>query len=601
MAQILEHNLLPRQKSRKSNLFVKINLYDYASELYDELLANNMIQRLQDTPQLGVIKVNKNMKKSRYDYTLLQLYFHQLIKKNEQSNLRLTYNNYVKADEFEREGFKYPPNSKSPTIGDLLQLLTLAYSLGHFINTFTASRAVIMHADSNRDFRNKILSSSNNDRFKSIAVSILNERNYHRFHLLNSILVLEHCDQSKRSVLLAQELLYEYLKKNPNDFSNQINSSSKLNYVFKIFRSVRDVSYISYDLQVANMPVVMDLCNEKAICFLFRELLSIYNDRSSAKHLISSIAKMLDDTVYNENANAIRYYRISRNMTNALSRDENLINKDYYQDLWLNMDSTLNVKHSHRSDFSSDAILKLTFNSDDKSLSQELLTSLEKINNSRVGYYDRSSGEQTILVSIRKKSNSKTYTSFRILKTVVSFLRRIENQDCCDKRYLLVSKFFLHYLFGENAIEIKPTVDSDICVLCTRGKRGRIDKINSLLKKDIGSADNRHEVEFLRDCLAKDEINDTSITIPASIIVYQGHSSVQIGEFDGMVIHPNRKSEQILLLESKNTNSSPLRAKNCLTDRLDGLNIKHDKADIQTHGFDALLKLSIPNGMSTAR
>lgn len=49
----------------------------------------------------------------------------------------------------------------------------------------------------------------------------------------------------------------------------------------------------------------------------------------------------------------------------------------------------------------------------------------------------------------------------------------------------------------------------------------RTAEIKSLLAKGNGNTDERHEVEFMLDCLIQDDINDTSITIPSSILIYQ--------------------------------------------------------------------------------
>ncbi len=92
---IINHDLLPKQKSRKFGLKVAIDLYPIASELYCLLNSIGLIDRIKEVPQLGLIKVNPKLKKSRYDYLLLQLYFHQIIKKNIQGCLKYTYNNYI--------------------------------------------------------------------------------------------------------------------------------------------------------------------------------------------------------------------------------------------------------------------------------------------------------------------------------------------------------------------------------------------------------------------------------------------------------------------------------------------------------------------------
>ena len=67
---IITHDLLPKQKTRKHNMKVKIELYAYATELWDELEDSGFISRVKEIPQLGVIKVVKKLAKSRYDYIM---------------------------------------------------------------------------------------------------------------------------------------------------------------------------------------------------------------------------------------------------------------------------------------------------------------------------------------------------------------------------------------------------------------------------------------------------------------------------------------------------------------------------------------------------
>lgn len=583
----IEHDLLPKQRSRKNNMKVKVDLYGYASELFQELSNIGIIQRLKVIPQLGAIKVHKNLRKSRFDYTVLQLYFHQLIKKELQSELELTYNNLVEAKEFCNE-MLYQSTENKPTVADMLQILTIAYNIGHFYNTFTSSRAVVMLAEHNLVFRNMFINSFSCERFSATAESILDEQDYLRFHLLNSLIVLEHCDQNKQSVILAQELLFAYLNE------GNLDEQSKLHFVFNVFRSVRIVSYISYDLQIADMPLTIDLCNEKAILVLFHELLSLYNNQLPANRLITSIGKMLDDKVYNENSNAICYYRVSRKIASTVNKDNNLHFKDYYSDFWLCSESLLNKQHRQSRDHVTDAILKLTFSARDRKLSQRLLIELEKINNSRVGYYDRHTGERTILISIKKNCKSKTAVALRVLKTTIRYLRQVPDSISTDIRYLLASKFFVFYLFDENPVIIKATIDPQICVLCTRGKKQRVHEVESLLKKGNGNIDERHEVEFMRNCLIQDEINDTSITIPASVLIYKKELPVgKLCEFDGLVIHPMRKNEQVVFFESKNTSRNPSNARKCLSEKFAKLSIEYNKNDINTIGYDAMVKMSI--------
>ena len=584
----ITHDLLPKQRLRKHNLKVEIDIYPYATELYEELEHIGIINRVKEIPQLGVIKVAKRLAKTRYDYIMLQLYLHQMIKNHLQGHLRWTYNNYVAAKEF-RKDYKYIKKDK-PSIGDILQLLTIVYNIGHFYNTFTASRAVTMLASEDSAFFDMVVGASTSERFHEAAKSILNSKNYQRLHLLNSILILERCDQAKQSVSLAMEILYAYINE------STLPEDSKLKYAFAIFRNVRTVSYMAYDLQIAETPLTIDLCNEKAMILLLQELLSEYNNNQSSHHLVQSTTKLLDDTVYNENSNAICYYKISRKMVSLITKDPSYTSTNYYADLFADKSSILNRTHAHKRYYAQSQILKLTFSGDQRFLSEALLADLEKINNTRVGYYDRHSGEQTILVSIKKNCDpsTKIYSAFKAMKCAVSYLRRIADISSSDVRFILCTKFFLFYLFDENPVVIKPTIDREKCVICTRGKNSRVKELRSLLCASVGTEDENHEVEFLLSQLESDSINDTSITLPASILVYQKDAvGRKLCEFDGMIIHPMRKMGQVVFLEAKNRNEKPAFGKNCLKEKLDKFPIRYNYDDIQIVSCDAYLKYSI--------
>lgn len=74
---------------------------------------------------------------------------------------------------------------------------------------------------------------------------------------------------------------------------------------------------------------------------------------------------------------------------------------------------------------------------------------------------------------------------------------------------------------------------------------------------------NSNEVKFMIKCLETDTINDTSVCVPSSIVVYQKDAvGREICEFDGIIIHPMRKTKQIVFLEVKNTLRSPSYGKN---------------------------------------
>lgn len=585
----IKYDLLPKQRTRKHNLRVEIDFYPYATELYEELDRIGIIERVKEIPQLGVIKVKNKLAKTRFDYVMLQLYLHKLIKTNLQGDLRYTYNNYINSKEF-RDDYVYPNKKNKPSMGDVLQLLTIVYNVGHFYNTFTASRAITMLAEEDIAFHDMVINACNNERYQCAAKTILESKNYQRLHLLNSILVLEHCDKSKQAVSVSLEILYSYINE------QLLSEESKLKYAFAIFRNIRTVSYMAYDLQIAETPLTIDLCNEKAMLLLLKELLSEYNNKQSSNHLVSSITKLLDDTVYNENSNAICYYKISRKMVSMITKNPNYIDVSYYDDLFINKASVLNQVHTHKRDYVQSQILKLTFSAEQRWVSEALLSELERINNTRVGYYDRHSGEQTVLVSIKGNCDcdAKRYAAYKTLKCTINYLRRIPDISPYDSRFLLTAKFFLFYLFDENPVLIKPTINRNLCVVCTRGKNARIKELQLLLKSSVGNEDENHEVEFLLSQLIDDTVNDTTITIPASILAYQKDAiGRKLSEFDGMIIHPMRKTNQVIFLEAKNRDKKPSFGKNCLIEKLDKFSLEYISDDIKIVDYDAYWKYSI--------
>lgn len=212
------------------------------------------------------------------------------------------------------------------SVADIVQVLTLAYNIGHFYNTFVSSRAVIMMANANGNFRQLLYNGSTDERFSQILETYLADKNYLRFHLLNSLLVLDKCNPNLYSVKLAREILYAYINE------DALEQNNKLKYAFSLFRSVRSVAYIAYDLQVAKVSFTIDLNDENAMILLLGELLSQYNDRRSSTQLIQSISKLLDDAVYNENSNVLCHCGIAKRMVNVLKRDCDFENEDYYAD-----------------------------------------------------------------------------------------------------------------------------------------------------------------------------------------------------------------------------------------------------------------------------
>lgn len=169
-------------------------------------------------------------------------------------------------------------------------------------------------------------------------------------------------------------------------------------------------------------------------------------------------------------------------------------------------------------------------------------------------------------------------------------LRKIPNVDRADIRYLLTTKFFIFYLCGENPIVIKPTIHSHTCVICTKGKKQRLSSLKKILNYGYGNEDERHEVNNIYSVLQKDEKNDTCITVPGSIVVYEKEKTgKKLCEFDGIIPYPTRNHNSIVFLEAKNTKDKATFGKACLIEKLEKLDIPFNKAAIEIRDKDAIL------------
>ena len=586
----IEHNILPTSKRRVSNANAIVDLYPLASELFQELQSAGIIDRMKHTKQLGQIKGKKSLLKTRYDYVILQLHLNQLVRKTEQRpkeiniqrNLELTYSNVIQASEF-ISNFEYTED-KPPTIADILQLLIIAYNIGHFYNTFNASRATVLLANNNPNFKRLIVDSSSDTRVSICVNDIINSKNYHRLHIINSILFLERCDLSKFSVRLTKEILVSYLNE------NNLPNTSKLKYIFELYRGIRHISFISYDLQIAPTPITVDVCDSKSMRWLLNEVLSKYNNSTSSNQLLISLSKLLSDTVYDENVDAISYYQSSKNMIKEVL-SEGLDNKDYFRDYLLPSNSNFNRSRGLKRAYSHDNILKLTFDKCDRFSTLDFFEDIEKTNGIRVGYYDRYTGEVTVLISLKNNcKNTRKEVAFRVLKKCISFFQFLK-LEAKDTRYLLATKFFLFHLFNENNLIIHPTIHPQVCLCCTRGKKQRVSALEQLINNSNADQDQIHEVEFIKNILSQDNLNDVTISVPASIVLYD--AAQKLCEFDGLVIYPNRKEKQVVFFEAKNRFNYPSEAKKCLSKKMKKLSIPHIGSDFIQVGCDTYFHYTI--------
>ncbi len=521
---------------------VSLVLYGLSTELFNEFNRLGLIARLKKIPQLGGISVPKSLCKSRYDYIELQWWLHKRAHELVNSSLEYSYASRInKSDISAAISF---PNGSKPTVEEFLQLFILAYNIGHFYATFVSSKAILLKLKESTSVKNDFVNLYAGDNcLTNLCKRVIDEQDYFHFHLLNSLLVLNNCNQTLFSVQVSKWLIIDYLNGT---------ASKKINYLFRNFKSIRNLAITVFDLQLANVPFRINLQNEDSLKIFLNEYLAQYNDNSKANNIVISLTKLLSDSLYNENIAAIKEY--GRVLKTKRKLPDNFVT-NYYNDYFVDENSILNKPLKTSVSIDSQC-LKLTFEKDEVDIAVKLFEKLQHMQFVRSAIYSRHNGQSTILVSTSKSKIADKGVFYKIYKAIISSLRSIKGIESCDLRYLLATKYFLRSIFEDRRIVINATSPSPVCLFCLKGKLN-ITKVisNHLLNYPPAPNPMRHEVEHLLEVVSNDTKNDTAVLIPASILLFS-KSTIETKkeiELDGLVIYPFRDSEQIVFLESKSS------------------------------------------------
>ncbi len=594
---IINHDVIKRNKEIGKPITTSIDIYSYTTQLYDEFIDKDYITRLNDVKQLGSITTKKSKTYTRLDYVCFQLYLFQLIKKKiPNRDLKYSLNNPVGEKEFKNLVLPFETiDDKRPSVLDIIQILIYSYNIGHFKNTFTASKATLRILQ-DKTIQDGFLQQFEKDIHRDIAIRIISNYDYLSFHLLNSVLLLNRCDTNLESVKLAINIITEYLTRDEN-------TSLKFSVIFSYFSIIRNIAYATYDLTVAPIPIYIDLSNEKFLTNFLSEVIINYNDKEDVYNTLDGLNKLLKSSVYDSNENTIKQQIICNSICLKLSKN-NMMQQmaNNYQDFVLFdgiEDNPLNKKYYQVNDFYVDNMLKITLYNINANNMIKLCKELNKISFVRSSWYYRKARNQiTLVVTLKMSCKDKAFTSYKVFKTTVNFLYNLksmsEETDLYEKNMLLTTKFFLHYLLGQYQVKINPTIDPDICLFSQRGKKSRHEKLKKLLcKSTLTDSDIRHEIDFMLSNLRKDTKNDLAIIVCSSIELWD--KSNKEAEFDGLIIYPNRNIGQILFLEAKNTNQRPSYSRTCLIKKFKKTNINYDINNFLVDNKDCSYSYTIKN------
>lgn len=372
-----------------------------------ELNNCGFFERLKNIPQLGAIRVKKDLKIYRYEYVLLQLHFQEVLR-NRKPNLKYSYSNSPGNASY------LGSTHKTKYSGwDILQTLTVIYNIGHFNNTFTSSKAFVSLLN-NKEFKDFILKQSDDERFREIVDYIHLNNDYLHAHFINSWIMLERCDQSKDEIKFALDLIYNYIF-----LKNGVIDDNKLLYFFSLFKQIRSVAYYAYDLQIANQPFTIDLCNDNDVGNFLEAIVTQYDDNTAYIKMLKCFQKLLNETLYNKKEEVIAFDAAAKKIVNNYSKDKV---SNFLVDFVLNEDSIFNDKLNIIHKYDTTNVLKISFSMDEMELFNWIYQKMNHTESICCGYYHRNNGNKTLVIGLRSNCNDSVKASFHVLSLLTSKL-----------------------------------------------------------------------------------------------------------------------------------------------------------------------------------
>ena len=536
-------------------------------EFYAELERLGYVDRLKRIRHYGIMRVNRKYQHTRYDYVCQQIFLHSFAKRSMKDDAMLySYNNKVRME-----------NGICFTLYDAMIILTFAANIGHFKNTFAGSQAAIRACCANQKLKEAFLTAAHEERGQTAFNDVFQSGNHMRLQLANALLLLERCDATLQSVAIARELLYMYLDQ-PSGIPDE-----KKEPILYVYRQIRDIAYLQSDLPCAAVPMRL-IGDESSLKTLIRELFRRFNNAAPAQQMIQAVKKLLDDAFYNRPDIVFRreacVRRIVRDVTNKSTKE--------WMTYLLSEDSPFNRSPKRSGIPLQGEPLKLTFSG--RTVMAELEARANSVRGLCCAAYMRRDGGYTVLIGMRKSCQEKAQGAWRALKIVTA--KYMNGGFTDDTHILLTVKFFLRFLFSVDDVRIDGHIPNQQCVFAVRGHRARIRLLDAVIAQ-IGDADNKHEVEVLRDYLSNDRKNDVCIAVPSSVKACRSPGNSVAAEFDGLLIYPNRVREQVVFFEAKNRKDKPSRAKRALKIKFDGLSLACGEDDIRIIGKDAYYKYTI--------
>lgn len=568
-------------------------VYPHTQVLYKFLSNYHYDAKWHYTNQLGALRnFLHGAHHTRYEYIVLQwTLIHQLKEKVTGLGLSSTHDVFG----------QLPGVGKNPSGGEILQCLAILTNMGHFPDTFSASRAWLHLLKKNQGKIRTTFRAGLHNEDKKLLDKMVKKFDTYEIHLVNALFLLERyrrAEQGNDTVNFCRKLLASYISR----------EHKKLTKLWEIYGIIRQLSYLILDSHYAPIPFVLDL---SSILLNFDQVFEqILNRNSEFQKGVRQLDRVLQETLY-MTGNALitvatRTEEILKKFAN-IGQDRSWTRISIIRDLLEPLTQSSNEISSIFQQYSSVDFPTPDWDSA-KLLEQKYLLTRkyqnvfpkdtvdwesrirEKlgVNSCRVAaqYYPRSSTIKISFAINKKLEPQKCLTKcLDIVKEVMeleyqakrfNYHNKVQYDN--DEKVLL---FLLKAVFGWDTSyrlefpEVKSTLDQD-----------RVDTYPIFLEKGAVKTASRLEkhINLIREELNPDQLHEYTLTqrvlkelnYRGFVIVFAGStklcmpgSKTEDAEFDSVVYLPGRKDNDFLLLiEAKNQPNGNTVAKNQLRKRL---------------------------------
>lgn len=220
--------------------FANCYLIGQAIELMDLLESNGIIEKMQNTCQLGTMKyVYPGAHHTRYEYIFTQL---MLISNIASSDNRRNVELSLSSNLSEYEQLDYNLSGSA-----LMQCLAILSNIGHMYDTFTSAKIFMRLLKDSKKNKSPIYSIYR----RNLPVEIrgkfdeyLSTGNYYKLHLFHAILVLQGMGRSRKNKSLCNLCIHILSQLIDNDLIK--NESTQR--IFFLYKKIRKIAYLSVDM-----------------------------------------------------------------------------------------------------------------------------------------------------------------------------------------------------------------------------------------------------------------------------------------------------------------------------------------------------------------